>query len=124
MERISLNQRKDALLKKLETLKSQLNDESSPTRFSFIGRCGKQHAIETKLDKNHGISYGQLLEEKCDSEEEESLYVCVGTGAGCTGEDGEFLWFLKEEEKGITYWPVSTLEELKKRIEGVTLVNQ
>jgi len=116
----SIKERKDALIEKLKTLKSELKGSSSPSEFNFTGNCGQQHAIETKVAENiYGITSGQFIESRCCCGVEE-LCLCVGVGEGCKDEDDEkgsrFLWFLKENDEGVSYWDANTLQKLQQKI--------
>jgi len=120
---MDLVQKKEALLKKLESLKSDdLLNKSSETEFNFLGKCGEKHALETKLDLSiHGILSGQFVQITCENGCCRTLLVCVGVGDGCKGKEGKFLWFLDGDDHGVHYNGVKTLKEFKERY-GVEII--
>lgn len=115
---MNFKERKNALLKKLESLKSNSEKKSSPTQHCFMGQCRQKHLIETSIDKNvHGIQFGEFI--KLINRGHEHISVCVGIGPMCE-EDPEYspeknvLWFLEEEYFGVTYWRDSNIGVIQK----------
>jgi hypothetical protein len=114
---MNLEKRKNALLKKLESLKSEPGNASSQTQFCFEGQCRCKHLIETNIDKTlHGIQFGEFI--KLINRGCEHISVCVGLGLMCK-EDPEYspenyvLWFLEEEYHGVTYWRDFNIDSIK-----------
>ena len=101
---MDLEQRKEALLEKLGSLKSDdFLNKLFETEFNFLGKCGEKHALETKLNLAiHGILAGQFIEITCENGCCHTLLVCVGIGDSCRGEKGKFLWFLAENDRGVS----------------------
>jgi hypothetical protein len=109
---MNLEERKNALLKKRESLiKSE--KPCSSTALSFLGRCTGYHLIETNIDKNiHGIQSGEFINityGNC-----EHIALCIGLGNMCDedphySKDKKVLWFLEEDCSGISYWHDSNI---------------
>lgn len=80
----NLEERKAALLEKLNLLKSIPEERTSETEFLFVGACGNPQLIETNIDPSvHGVSSGQFMERTCSCGRHDYLSVVVGIGAGC-----------------------------------------
>jgi hypothetical protein len=123
---MDLEQRKEALLKKLESLKSDSGVKSSQTQYHFMGQCRQKHLIETNINKNvHGIQFGEFI--KLINHGIEHISVCVGIGTMCE-EDPEYspeknvLWFLEEQYFGVTYWRTENIDDVLQKNKAIELV--
>lgn len=118
-----LPSKKERLKEKLETF---LNDRINETQFSYMGRCGNCHTIETKVDKAvYGITPGEFI--KWGNQ----LLLFVGIGVVCNHDlfadmkesYKHGMWFaIPEIEKGIVYRGYTSLNDLREHGITVTVV--
>jgi hypothetical protein len=121
---MDLQERKDFLLKNLESLK--ISERSVGNTHCFIGQCKNEHLIETEINESvHGIKHGEFI--KLKYRDREHLSVCVGLGLMCE-EDPEYsqhkkvLWFLEEECSGISYWRTENIKDILQNNVGIELI--
>jgi hypothetical protein len=121
---MNLEERKDLLIKKLESLK--ILGKSTENNDCFIGQCKEEHFIETKINGDlHGIKPGEFI--KLKYRDREHISICVGIGLMCK-EDPEYsstkkaLWFLEEECSGVSYWRTGNIKDVLRKNVGIELI--
>lgn len=116
----NLEERKLDLIK---TLKSLKGNKLSENKFSFISDSNDLQEIDTKLDfEVNGIAAGQFISFVSQSGIYSNIFICVGIGKGSRYDKDNnnfYLWFLKEGDRGITYFKnkdMLTKEKLEEEV--------